>query len=84
MIALVTSALFGATGVGRHERLREELAQVESLNASLSQENQRLTAEAKALRHNERFIESVIRDELGWVREDELVFLFSKTRKEAR
>jgi cell division protein FtsB len=73
---LVGSALFGDDGVVRHEQLREQIRSVEQLNEDLLRENDRLRAEARALRHDPAYVESVIRDELGYVRPGELVFLF--------
>jgi cell division protein FtsB len=80
VIGFVGAALFGDDGVARHERLREDLRQVQALNADLTQENKRLLLEARALKNDPDFLESVIRDELGWVRSDELVFIFPSER----
>jgi cell division protein FtsB len=76
---LVGSALFGADGVGKHEKLKEELDSVRTLNDNLESENRRLRVEAKALRSNPEYIEAVIRDELGWVKKNEIVFIFPST-----
>lgn len=74
VVLLVGAALFGQDGVVRHERLAEELRQVHTLNEDLQRENQRLTQVAHALRYDSDYVEHVIRDELGWVRDDEIVF----------
>lgn len=77
LVALfIGAALFDDDGVVRHERLSEELDRVRTLNTDLDQQNHQLRATAEALRHDERYVEQVIRDELGWVRADELVFIF--------
>jgi cell division protein FtsB len=76
VIAMLGASLFGADGVTRHERLRAELEQVNQLNGELAVENRRLAIEARALRHDPRYIEATIREELGWVRSDELIFIF--------
>lgn len=76
VLALLGGALFGGDGVTRHEKLREELDRINGLNEKLSADNRRLAIEAKALRHDQSYIEHVIRDELGWVKSDELVFIF--------
>lgn len=73
---LVGAALFGSTGVAKHEQLRGELARVEALNDRLRGENGRLAVEARALKDDPGYIESVIRDELGWVGPSDLVFIF--------
>jgi cell division protein FtsB len=80
-IALVGAALLGEHGVLRHEKLREELEHARSLNANLEAENRRLRAETEALKSDPDYVESVIRDELGWVRKDELIFLFKEKGK---
>ena len=76
--AFVGAALFGGGGVARHEKLKRELVDLEGRNQHLESENRRLAREAEALRHDERYIEHVIRDELGWVAADEMVVIFPK------
>lgn len=78
VLGLIGSALFGDEGVSKHDKLRSELRNVQALNAELREENRRLRLEAEALRDNPAYIEHVIRDELGWVRSDELVFIFDQ------
>ena len=80
VVALLGAALFGKDGVTRHEKLRSELEHVNELNAKLAADNKRLAIEAKALRHDLAFIEATIREELGWVRSDELIFIFSEAK----
>ena len=81
VVALLGVALFGEDGVTRHEKLRAELEQVNELNEKLATDNKRLAIEAKALRQDPDFIETTIREELGWVRSDELVFIFAGEAK---
>src|SRR5687768_11834675 len=80
-LGLVSAALLGSRGVARHEKLRDELARVEQLNESIRTENHRLREQSRALASNPEYIESVIRDELGYVRADELVFIFPEGNK---
>ena len=75
---LIGAALFGEDGVVRHERLNERLERVQTLNDDLKSENGRLKIEANALRHDPEFVEHVIRDELGWVKDDEVVFILDE------
>jgi cell division protein FtsB len=75
VVTLVGAALFGEGGVVRHERLAEELAQIRALNDELLDDNRRLGLEVDALRHDDAYVESVIRDELGVVRPNEVVFI---------
>lgn len=76
VVSFLGAALFGEEGVARHEKLRGELLKVRSMNEQLRQENRRLRIETEALRDNPEYIEQVIRDELGWVRSDEIVLIF--------
>jgi cell division protein FtsB len=77
-IAMVIAALVGQHGVAKHDKLRTELAAVRTLNESLRLENARLHRETEALRSSPELIEAAIRDELGWVRKDEVVIIFSE------
>lgn len=72
-IGLVSAALLGQDGVGRHDRLSAELERVRAINAELKAENRRLAVERRALRHDPGYIEAVIREDLGFVRPDEVV-----------
>lgn len=76
VVAFVGAAVFGSEGVTRHEKLREDLRQVQALNDQLRRENAHLQKEAEALRSDPEYLEAAVRDELGWVRSDELVFIF--------
>ena len=80
---LVGAALFGSKGVAKHEQLKSELARVEALNIRLRTENGRLAVEARALKDDPDYVESVIRDELGWVRPNVLVFIFPADGEES-
>ena len=73
---LVGAAVLGPDGLVRHEQLRNELGRVRAANDDLRTENRRLSVERKALRHDEAYIESVIRDDLGYIRADEVVLEF--------
>jgi cell division protein FtsB len=75
-VAIVAAALAGPHGVAKHDKLRSELASVRTLNDSLRAENAKLRRETNALRTNSEFIESAIRDELGWVRKNEVIIMF--------
>jgi cell division protein FtsB len=77
-IAIVLAALVGQNGFSKHDKLRAELESVRALNESLRVENARLRREAKALASSPDYIEAVIRDELGFVKKDELVLIFGK------
>lgn len=73
---IVIAALASQNGAAKHDKLHLELDRVRALNESLRTENRRLSIETKALRSNPEYMEAVIRDELGWVRKDEILFIF--------
>ncbi|MBK8011176.1 MAG: septum formation initiator family protein [Deltaproteobacteria bacterium] len=75
-LLLVGSTVLGDRGLIRHRKLRAELDAVSRLNLDLQQQNARLRIETEALRSDPAYIESVARDELGWVGDDEVVILF--------
>jgi len=83
VMLLVGGALFGEDGVVRHERIGERLQRTEALNEEFRRENERLEVEAHALRHDPAYVEHVIRDELGFVREGEIIFLFPEPEPRA-
>ncbi|MFO0723622.1 MAG: septum formation initiator family protein [Myxococcota bacterium] len=76
VVSLVGSALFGAQGVVRREKLDEDLGEVQQLNDELARQNQALKREIEALKNDDDYVERVIKDELGWVRADELILIF--------
>jgi cell division protein FtsB len=68
--------LLGKRGVPRYLGLRKELARVESENERLTREVRELRLETELLRTDPRAIERLARDELGMVRDGEVVFQF--------
>jgi cell division protein FtsB len=63
-------------GLPRHARLSEEIADYEQKNRSLADENEALRREIAALGKDPRSLERAVREDLGFVRPDELVFTF--------
>lgn len=76
VIGLVLSALVGDGGVARHGPLRRELRALEAEVQTLDAANRSLSREVEALRSDPEYMESVARDELGWVRPGERVVVF--------
>lgn len=75
VFALLCAAVVSEDGISRHERLSEELRRIRLINQDFQQDNHKLREEAEALRSDSQYVESVIRDELGWVRADEIVVI---------
>jgi cell division protein FtsB len=78
VIVLVAVALFGTDGVARHEQLRSELQTMEQWNQKLSLENKNLRSDIDGLRNDRTYIESVIREELGFITKDDIVLILPK------
>lgn len=76
VLAFIGAAFFGDGGVTRHEKLRVELRELQAMNAELAADNDRLEREVEALETDERYIEAVARDELGWVAPNDVVLIF--------
>jgi cell division protein FtsB len=75
VVALVGSAIFGSEGVVHHEKLAEDLGHTRELNQDLERQNAVLAREVRAFAEDDH-VEHVIRNELGWVRSDEVIVLF--------
>jgi cell division protein FtsB len=63
-------------GMPRYRALRDELAKVQTRNDRLRREIRELRGDADRLRSDPRAIEHIARDELGMVREGEIVLQF--------
>ncbi|NOY92473.1 MAG: septum formation initiator family protein [Deltaproteobacteria bacterium] len=62
----------------RYRVLRAELAALQEQNRSYREEVRQLEVRVRALRTDPEAIERVARDELGMIRQDELVFQFDR------
>lgn len=65
-------------GLPRWRALRRELAEVEHENDRLRRDVENLARDVEALRSDPEAIERIARDDLGMVREEELVFQFGE------
>jgi len=63
-------------GLPRLRMLRAEMAQVEEENAELSENIRQLQLEVERLKRDPSAVERIARDELGLVRNNEVVFQF--------
>lgn len=74
----VPAMILSPDGLARLHRLEAEKEQVDEEAARLAQEIRRLRAEAKRLKTDPAAVERVARDELGLVRQTEVVFQFKQ------
>ena len=66
-------ALLGPT-VAKKEQLQSELVRMQEENRRLVDDNRRLSLQVEALRSSEEYVEKVARDDLGFVKPDEVIF----------
>jgi len=66
--------LYARSGLASYLQLRKDVASMQSKNARLNMENDRLLREIESLRSDARTVERVARANLGWVRPGEVVF----------
>ncbi len=77
LAALVGNALMGANGPRDLLLLRQRRAQLEVVRAKLMGREAELETSVQNLRSNDRYLEHLIRRELGYARPDELVYKFT-------
>ena len=75
-IVAVPVRILDEQGLPRYRALRQELSEVQAANERLRREVADLTREVAGLRGEPDTIERIARDELGMVREGEIVFQF--------
>jgi len=72
----VPARLVSEEGLPRYRRLQEQLTKIRGENVTLAGDIDRLNREVKALLHDPEAVERIARDELGMIREGELLFQF--------
>ncbi|MFZ1863004.1 MAG: septum formation initiator family protein [Polyangiales bacterium] len=75
-IMTVPTLVLDEQGLPRYRHLRSELEELRASNEELTHEIAALKREIDALRTDPSYVERIARDELGMVREEELVFQF--------
>ena len=73
LLGAVVMTLFGERGVRDLYNRKGELARIETTNARLRMENRDLYREVDRLKHDRKYIETIARQELGLVGEDEII-----------
>ena len=75
-IMTVPTLVLDEQGLPRYRALGEEVAELRVSNEVLVREIAELKTEIESLRADPSYIERIARDELGMVRDEELVFQF--------
>lgn len=75
-IVAVPLRILDEQGLPRYRALKGELREVQTTNERLEREVRDLSRDVDALRNDALAIERIARDELGMIREGELVFQF--------
>ncbi len=70
--------IFSADGLGRLRHLEAEKVRASAEVSRLSEEIRKLRAEVRRIRDDPAMVERVARDELGLVRQTEVVFQFTQ------
>jgi len=75
-IMTVPTLVLDEQGLPRYRHLRGEVEELRDANEVLAREIAGLKSDIEALRADPSYIERIARDELGMVRQEELVFQF--------
>ena len=81
---LVVDALFGNRGLLETMRARRQYAEVAADLARTRRENERLRDDIRRLREDPSAIEAVAREQLGLIRNGEVLFIIRDTRDQGR
>ena len=80
-LLLLYGIFLSPRGIQAYRHLQEQVNQLTANRNKLTQENQQLLRKIRALRSNPDAQERLVKQELGWVREDEIVIEFAAPQK---
>jgi len=66
--------IFGERGILHLQKLRSDLESIKTSSEKIKKENERLKKEIKLLQNEEQYIDKIAREELGLVKEDEIIY----------
>lgn len=75
-LVCVPLRILSEEGLPRYRKLREQLERTRADNVTLTKQIDKLSREVRALRHDPYAVERIARDELGMLREGEVLFQF--------
>jgi len=73
---ILVYSCFGDRGLMKALSLKKELKEIEGNNQELREGNDTLKDYIYLLKNDEKYIEKVAREELGLVKDEELIYLF--------
>jgi cell division protein FtsB len=78
--ALLATLLFGSRGLVHLRALRREQSVLDDRITAMLRENEQLRARLQKLRQDDRYLERLAREQLGFVRRGEVVYRFPDRR----
>ncbi|MHC1728349.1 MAG: septum formation initiator family protein [Syntrophobacteraceae bacterium] len=81
-IALIYTIVFSSNGIPGYKKQNEQVRELEEKIVKLRAENQRLFEMVQALKSSPEMQEKLVRQELGWVRENEIILDIPENEKE--
>jgi cell division protein FtsB len=82
-VALIAAILFGSRGVLHLRGLQAEERGIKQRIAGLLLDNERLRSQLHQLRTDDRYLERLVREQLGFVRPGEIVYRFPDRARRA-
>jgi cell division protein FtsB len=83
-LLVLFSAVFGERGLLHLQRLRQESRALEERAFILMHQNRELRSRILRLRTNDSFLEKVAREQLGLVKEGEIIYRFHRQAEEEK
>jgi cell division protein FtsB len=80
-LLLLYGIFLSPRGIQAYRQLQEQVNQLTANRNKLAQENQQLLRKIRAVRSNPDAQERLVKQELGWVREDEIIIEFAAPQK---
>jgi len=74
IIVMLCYTVFGEQGLLHLKKLRKDLTQIQALSEEVEKENDKLKHETYLLQSDKRYIEKIAREDLGLVKEDEIIY----------
>ncbi len=81
--ALIYAILYSSNGISGYKKQNEQVRELEEKLIALKTENQKLFEMIQALKSSPKAQEKLVRQELGWVREDEIIMESAGKESEA-